>query len=139
MKPSRKNTILAFILVPAIAYPLYAGIFFLSDSLLGDRIILRQIHETRRLLWNTFWADYAHALPIFYGIVLLLFVLPTLVLRRYGFQLFLLPVVLGLFVGGGIGVYLSGLTVGWLALLHAFVGSLLGILFSSIVHSQRGH
>ena len=139
MKYSRKKILLAFMLVPAIAYPLYAGTLFLSDSLLGDRIILRQLHEARRLLWNTFWADYAHALLVFYGFAVLIFLLPTLMARRVGISIFWLPVFLGLMFGGGVGIYLSGMTIGWIAFLHAVVGCLLGILFSSIALIQRGH
>jgi hypothetical protein len=138
MKHITKITMFAFVLVPGIAYPLYAGVFFLSDSLLGDRIILRQLHETRRLLWNTFWADYAHALPVFYGGGVLIFVLPMLITRRYGIQLSWLPALLGFLVGGGVGVYLSSMMLGWLAILHAIVGALLGALFSGIAHRQRG-
>jgi len=139
MKQMKKNLILAFILVPAAAYPFYAGIFFLSDIFLGDRILLRQLHETRRFLWNTFWGDYAHSLPVFYGLALVLFVLPTVISQRYILQLFWLPIFLGLLFGGGIGVYLSDMTWGWLTLLHAIIGAVLGLLFSSIAHRQRDH
>ena len=112
MKHASKRILLAFVLVPGIAYPLYAGVFFLSDSLLGDRIILRQLHEARRPLWNTFWADYAHAIPIFYLLGVLLFLLPTIAARRYGMQMLWLPALLGLLVGSRIRFLFIGRCAG---------------------------
>lgn len=137
MKPTTKNTTIAFILVPAIAYPFYAGVFFLTDSLLGDRIILRQLHEARRHLWDTFWADYAHALPVFYLIAAVIFLLPSLFIRRTNIRVFWLPILLGLIAGGVIGVYLSGTVLSWIALAQALIGAVLGILFSAFAHKQR--
>ncbi|MEJ2391482.1 MAG: hypothetical protein P8019_08820, partial [Gammaproteobacteria bacterium] len=121
MKPTNKKTLLAFVLVPGLAYPLYAGVVFIFDSLLGDRTILRQLHEARRHLWDTFWADYAHALPVFYLIGVLVFLIPALFIQRTG-RGYWLPVLLGLLVGGGLGAYVSGAIFGWTMLSHALVG-----------------
>jgi len=138
MKHTTKRILLAFVLVSGIAYPLYAGVVFLSDSLFGDRIILRQLHEARHQLWDTFWADYAHALPIFCLLGVLLFVLPTIVARRYGMHMLWLPPLLGLLGGSGLGFYFSGAIPGWMMMLHGLVGALLGTLFASLAHMQRG-
>lgn len=136
MKRASKRTILALLLVPSIAYPLYAGIFFLSDSLFGERIMLRQLFESRRQLWNTFWVDYMHALPVFFAITLLIFILPMLIARRYGVQFFWFLVCLGLLAGSGIGVYLANDMFSLIALTHAIVGTLLGAMFAAIAHTQ---
>jgi hypothetical protein len=136
MQPASKNLLFAFALVPVIAYPLYAGVFFLSDAWLGDRIILRQLHDTRRQLWNTFWADYAHALPVFYLIGALLFLLPLLIISRHRPRVpWWLPIPLGLLAGAGFGLYFSA-TVGWVTFLHTLTGTVLGALFSGIVRRQ---
>lgn len=135
MKRTNKNLLLAYVVVPALAYPVYAGVFFLSDTWFGDRIILRQLHDSRRHLWDTFWGDYAHALPVFYFISALLFLFPLLLGRRYTHGSWL-PPLLGLLAGGGFGLYFSGMVLGWIALLHAFVGTVLGGLFSGIARKQ---
>jgi len=136
MKRTNKNLLLAYVAVSILAYPVYAGVFFLSDIWSGDRNMLRQLHETQRHLWDTFWADYAHALPVFIIISALLFLLPRLLASHHPRAQWL-PLPLGLLAGGGFGVYFSSMALDWVALLHAFVGAVLGGLFSGIARGQR--
>jgi len=136
MKRTNKNLLLAYVAVSILAYPVYAGVFFLSDIWSGDRNMLRQLHETQRHLWDTFWADYAHALPVFIIISALLFLLPRLLASHHPRAQWL-PLPLGLLAGGGFGVYFSSMALDWVALLHAFVGTVLGGLFSGIARGQR--
>lgn len=131
------RTLLAYALVPGIAYPLYACVFFLSDSLFGERLFLYQLHTARHQLWTSFWSDYAHALPVFYGLGLLLFVLPTLLVRRYDLHWVWLSALLGLLCGGVIGAYLAQAVFTWITLLHALVGALLGGAFALLNYEQR--
>jgi hypothetical protein len=59
----------AFVLVPPLVYPLYAGFWLAHDSLLGDAQAWHLLlYESRLNLWRTFWSDWAHSLVVFYAL-----------------------------------------------------------------------
>lgn len=99
---------LGLLLAPLASYPLFAGSLFLCDLLFGDRELVYFLRYDRRRLWDTFWADYLHALPTFYlgaaGLVLL-----YLAVRRVSpLKSPLWLVGLALVAGAGFGGFLRG-------------------------------
>ncbi len=71
---SIKRLISALVLVPPAVFICYEGLSFVQDSLFGDELILALKAQSRRRLWDLFWADWAHALPALYLACLLLMV-----------------------------------------------------------------
>jgi hypothetical protein len=126
---TRKRTLLAFVIVAGLAYPLYTGMLFFIDTFSGDRIILRQLHRSRRALFDVFIAGYLHAIPVFYlGGLLTLFV-PSILLWHFGIQRRFPILVINGLLGGGIGGYLAGGLLHWTAFQHALFGLLISGIF----------
>ena len=125
----KKTAVLGMILTPALGYPLFAGVLFLHDTLVGDRLLLYQLRYEQRYLWETFWADYLQALPVFYGLSLLLLAVFLVLRRTLPLRSATWLLLLGALLGWGVGAYLTG--AGWSGAVVAV--TIAGIGFSALL------
>ena len=81
------KTIVKYVLVPALFYPIYFIIANFIDSLFGNQhLIVWMQFESPSLLLNTFFKDWFSSLPTMFGIFYLL-ILPAIFLNtKFGFN-----------------------------------------------------
>lgn len=95
------------LLTPLVAYPLAATALVVVDSLAGERLFLYLAAYERRLLLDTFLADYRASLPVALLLSLLLMTLGLLA-RRWRGDVWATPVSV---IGGGAAGFCGALVI----------------------------
>lgn len=62
--------LLLLLLGPIFLYPAFYGATLLADTLLGEQQVLHYLLvQSKRFVWDSFWADWLVALPFSYGVL----------------------------------------------------------------------
>lgn len=64
-----KKAVAVMLLSPLLAFPWMTACLLVGDRLFGESLVTFYVRHEQRLLWDTFWADFATALPVMYLVV----------------------------------------------------------------------
>ncbi len=110
------SALVGLLVTPLLGYPLVAAALVGADSLAGERLFLFQVAHERRLLLNTFIADYLASLPSAYLVTAALVALAFVVRHRLDRR----AASIALTVGGALTglVTATSVTGAWFGVTH---------------------
>ena len=122
---------------PAFGYPALASALFAWDTIRGERLFAYYVTFDRRALWDHFWTDYAHSLPVFYAGVAVAFLIWLGLRRVAGLASLAWLVAVTAVVGWASGFVIAGTPLDSAAVALALVGAVVGAALAGFVGAAR--